>query len=145
MLDERSDDGLRRAAGRSGAGAESSPTALVSALFADLGDLLQKEIALAKAEVRRNLARKVSGSAWVGVAALLFLVALLALVAGLVFLIASYGYAMHAAAFIVALGFAVLGALAFVAGRAKLNAGMAPERSMRQMRRDVATIKEQVQ
>jgi hypothetical protein len=130
---------------RSGAREDLSPAALISALFADLGDLVQKEIALAKAEVRSNVARKVEGAVWVAVAGVIFLVALLALVAGLVFLIARFGLAMHWSAFIVALGLALVGVGIFMGGRSKLNAGMAPERSMRQVRRDVATIREQVQ
>jgi VIT1/CCC1 family predicted Fe2+/Mn2+ transporter len=130
---------------RAGSGEELSPAALVSALFADLGDLVQKEVALAKAEVQRNVMRKVEGAVWVAAAGVVFLVALLALVAGLVLLIASFGLAMHWSAFVVALGLAGLGLVVFMAGKSKLNAGMAPERSMRQMRRDVATIREQMQ
>lgn len=135
------DDRIRGAAGPS----DQSPAALVSALFADLGDLVQKEVALAKAEIQHNLTQKAMGSVWMAIAGLIGFVALLTIVAGLVFLVASLGLAMHWAAFAVALGLAILGAVAFMVGKSKLNAGMAPERSMRQVRRDVATIKEQVQ
>ncbi|MFZ9501912.1 MAG: phage holin family protein [Beijerinckiaceae bacterium] len=122
-----------------------SPAALVSALFADLGDLVQKEVALARAEIQHNLMQKAIGSLWMAIAGLIGFVAFLTVVGGVVFLVASLGFAMHWAAFGVALGLAILSAVAFMIGKGKLNAGMAPERSMRQVRRDVATIKEQVQ
>lgn len=129
----------------SGAAPGASPGALLSALFGDLGDLMQKEIALAKSEIQHNLMQKVMGSVWMAVAGVVFFVALLTLVGGLVFLIASYDVALHWSAFAVAAGVAIVGLIAMMVGRSKMNADMAPTRSMRQVRRDIATVKEQVQ
>lgn len=122
-----------------------APGALLSTLFGDLGDLMQKEIALAKSEVQHNLMQKIMGSVWMTVAGVTLFVALLTVVGGLVFLIASYGVALHRSAFAVAAGVAIIGLIAMMVGKSKLNADMAPRRSMRQVRRDIATVKEQMQ
>ena len=122
-----------------------APGALLSAVFGDLGDLMQKEIALAKSEIQHNLTQKVMGSVWMAVAGVVLFVALLTIVGGLVFLIASYDVALHWSAFSVAAIVAIIGLIALMVGKSKLNADMTPRRSMRQVRRDIATIKEQVQ
>lgn len=128
-----------------GASSGASPGAIFSAVFGDLGDLVQKEIALAKSEIQHNLMQKVRGSAWLAIAGVVLFVALLTLVQGLVFLVASYDVELHWAAFAVAAGVAVIGAIAWMVGKSKMNAAMAPTRSMRQVRADIAIVKEQVQ
>ena len=49
------------------------------------------------------------------------------------------------AAAYVALGVALVGLVAVMIGRSRMKADMTPTRSMRQMRRDIAIVKEQVQ
>lgn len=121
-----------------------SPAALLSTLFSDFSDLVSKEIALAKGELSRNISDKVSGSVWMVVAGVIFLVALLTAVAGLVFLIASFGLALHWSAFIVAGAFALIGLIMFFAGKSKMSGDTMPERSMRQVKQDVRVVKEQM-
>jgi hypothetical protein len=48
-------------------------------------------------------------------------------------------------AFYVALAVALVGLVALMIGRNKMKADMTPTRSMRQVRRDIAIVKEQVQ
>ncbi|MBX9758376.1 MAG: phage holin family protein [Beijerinckiaceae bacterium] len=122
-----------------------SPGALVSQLFSDFSDLMQKEIALAKGEFAKNISDKVSGSVWMAVAGVVFMVALLTLVAGVVFLIASFGLAMHLSAFIVAAALIIIGAIMLAAGKSKMSGATLPERSMTQLKQDVRVVKEQMQ
>lgn len=123
---------------------DKSPGALVSTLFSDFADLIRKEIALATGEFSHNLAEKAKGSVSMVVAGVLFLVALLTLVAGLVFLIASFGLAMHWSAFIVAGAIALIALIMFFAGKSKMSGDTLPERSMAQVKQDVRVVKEQM-
>ena len=141
------DDRIREARAR-GEGAHETgafPSALLNALLGDMSDLARKEIALAKSEIQQNLMQKISGAVWLGVAGIVFFVALLTLVAGLVFYVESFDIPMHASAFYVALAVAIVGLVTMMIGRSKMKADMTPTRSMRQMRRDIAIVKEQVQ
>jgi uncharacterized membrane protein len=106
---------------------------------------MQKEIALAKCEIQQNLTQKVMGLVWTAVAGMVLFAALLTIIGGLVFLIASYDVALHWSAFSVAAIVAIMGLIALMVGKRKLNSDMTPSRSMRQVRRDIATVKEQVQ
>ena len=124
---------------------DKSPGALIGTLVSDFTDLMRKEIALAKGELSRNISDKVMGSVWMAVAGGIFLVALLTLVAGIVFLIASFGLAMHWSAFIVAGGLAIIGLIMLFAGKSKMSGDTLPERSMTQMKQDVRVVKEQMQ
>ena len=121
------------------------PSALLNTLLGDLGDLAQKEIALAKSEIQQSLMQKVSGAVWLGVAGVVFFVALLTLVGGLVFYVESFDIALHLSAFYVALAVAIVGLVAMMIGRSKMRTDLTPTRSMRQVRRDIAIVKEQVQ
>lgn len=128
-----------------GGAPDRSPGALVSQLFSDFSDLMQKEIALAKGELSKNISDKISGSVWMAVAGVVFMVALLTVVAGVVFLIASFGLAMHWSAFIVAAALAVVGGIMLAAGKSKLSGDTLPQRSVTQVKEDVRVVKEQMQ
>ena len=121
------------------------PGALLNALLSDLGDLAQKEIALARSEIQQNLMQKINGAVWLGVAGVVLFIALLTLVGGLVFYVESFDIALYLAAIYVALAVALVGLVAMMIGRNKMKADMTPTRSVRQMRRDFAIFKEQVQ
>jgi hypothetical protein len=124
---------------------DKSPGALLGALLADFNDLVSKEIALAKGELARNISDKLSGAVWMAVSGGVFLVAMLTAVAGVVFLIASFGIAMHWAAFIVAGALVVVGLMMLFAGKSKMSGATLPERSMGQVKQDVRVVKEQMQ
>ncbi|MDP2355863.1 MAG: phage holin family protein [Beijerinckiaceae bacterium] len=123
---------------------EQSPGALVSALFTDFSDLVSKEIALAKGELAENMSVKTSGAAWIAVAGVVMLAALMTLIAGTVFLIASFGLALHGSAFIVGGVLVVLGLILLSAGKSKLSGDTLPTRSMTQVQQDVRVVKEQL-
>jgi uncharacterized membrane protein YgcG len=64
-------------------------------LLADLSDLVQKEIRLAKAEVTEKITAQVQASIWMVAAAFLGLVAALLVVEAAVFALASFGLALY--------------------------------------------------
>lgn len=116
----------------------------VSDVIGDLADLLQKEIRLARAEISAKLSMKLRAGAWLAIAGVLGLIAVLLLIEAAVFAIAAFGIALHWSCLIVA---AVLGlaALAFYAmGRADAEEDLMPTRTIHQLKQDIATAKEQV-
>jgi putative superfamily III holin-X len=119
------------------------PRAL-SDVAADVADLLQKELRLAQAEIAARLSRKLSGSAWLAAAGALGMVAALLVIEAIVFGIASTGIALHWSCLIVAAALAAAGVLAFYKGRADANEALTPSRTIRQLKQDVATAKEQL-
>ncbi|MFL6799724.1 MAG: phage holin family protein [Xanthobacteraceae bacterium] len=115
-----------------------------SEVAADLADLFQKELRLARAELSDKLSHKVSAGIWMSVAGVLGLVAALVLIEAAVFAIASFGIALHWACLIVA---AILGALAagfYFKGKSDAREELTPARTIHQVRRDIATAKEQL-
>jgi hypothetical protein len=113
-------------------------------LFADLSDLVQKEIRLAKAEVTEKIASRLRASVWMVVAAVLGLVAGLLAVQAAVFAIVSFGVALHWACLLVAAVLAAGGAAAFYHGRSVAEETFLPTRTTRQIIRDIKTTKEQL-
>ncbi|MGZ9020470.1 MAG: phage holin family protein [Rhodoplanes sp.] len=113
-------------------------------LLADLGDLLQKEMQLAKAEVTEKITSRLKASIWMVGAGLLALIAGLLVVEAAVFAIASFGLALHWACLVVA-GVLAAGALAaFYYGRSVADDDLLPKRSVRQISQDIRTAKEQL-
>src|SRR4051812_5011381 len=90
----------------------STLTRSLSDVIADLSDLFQKEMRLARAEMSAKISTKLQAGVWMGAAGLLGLITLLLLVEGVVFGIASFGIALHWSCLIVA---AVVGAGAAIA------------------------------
>jgi uncharacterized membrane protein YqjE len=126
--------------------ASPNPGALVSLLVGDFTDLMQKEIALAKGELQQNINDKIMGSVWFVVAGVVFLLAAITLVVGLVFLVASFfDIALHWAAFAVTGALIVIGAIIMAAARSKMSGDTLPTRSMTQVKEDIRAVKEQMQ
>ena len=122
----------------------STLTRSLSDVIADLSDLFQKEMRLARAEISAKISTKLQAGVWVGAAGLLGLIALLVLIEALVFGIASFGLALHWSCLIVA---AVLGAgaaAAFFRGRANAQEELTPTRTINQITQDIATTKEKL-
>lgn len=113
-------------------------------LFADLSDLVQKEIRLAKAEVSEKIASRLRASVWMIAAGMLGLVAGSLAVLAAVFAIASFGIALHWACLLVAAVLAAGGAAAFYHGRSVAEESLLPTRTARQITRDIKTAKEQL-
>ena len=122
-------------------------TGLVQALtdlFADLADLLQKELQLAKTEVTEKIASRLRAGVWMVVAGALGMVAFLLLVEAAVFAIASFGIALHWSCLIVAGVLVVAAAAAFFYGRSAAQDELLPTRTARQISQDIRTAKEQL-
>jgi VIT1/CCC1 family predicted Fe2+/Mn2+ transporter len=112
-------------------------------LLADLGDLLQKEIQLAKAEVTEKIGSRLQASVWMVGAGLLALIAVLFIVEAAVFAIASFGLALHWACLVVAAVLAGAAVAIFFYGRSLAEGDLMPTRSARQISQDIRTAKEQ--
>ena len=122
-------------------------TSMVGALsdvVEDLGDLLQKEVRLAKAELSEKLATKLRAGVWMSVTGIFGICAALVLIEAAIFAIASYGLALHWSCLIVAAALAVVAVGAYAVGRADARASVTPTRTIHQVQRDVAAAKEQL-
>ena len=120
-----------------------SATSLVADTFNDLSDLLRKEMRLASAEMSSTVTTSIRASAMMAVGGAFILMALLIALGGLVLVIATYGYPLHEASFMVAGGLAVLGLILFLYARAQMSAQtFAPARTVSQMREAIRTARE---
>ena len=113
-------------------------------VLADLADLIQKEIRLARAEISDKLSTKIQGGVWMAAAAVLGFVALLLLLEAIVFGIASLGIALHWSCLIVAAAIAVIAVITFAKGRADVRSDVMPRRTMQSVERDISVAKEQL-
>jgi uncharacterized membrane protein YqjE len=119
------------------------PRAL-SEVIADVADLIQKEMRLARTELSEKLSLKIQGGIWMGAAGLLAVIAVLVLIEAAVFgLAAATGLALHWSCLIVAGVLAIAAAAAFAKGRADSQEELVPERSLHQVKEDIAAVKEQ--
>jgi hypothetical protein len=116
----------------------------LSDLLADLGDLLRKELQLAKSEITEKIVTRLRASVWMIVAGVLGMVAALLLVEAAVFGIASFGIALHWSCLIVAAVLAAGGAAAFFQGRAAAEGELLPTRTAKQISQDIQTAKKQL-
>jgi Putative Actinobacterial Holin-X, holin superfamily III len=119
------------------------PQAL-SEVVADLADLFQKELRLAKAEISAKISTKLSAGIWMSAAGVLAIMAGFIVLQAIVFAIASYGIAMHWSCLIVAGGLAAFAAIAFLKGRADAREDLTPGRTINQIKQDISTAKEQL-
>jgi hypothetical protein len=112
-------------------------------LFADLSDLIQKEIRLARAEIVHKLTLGVRGGVWMAVGGVLGFLAAIFLLEGVAFALVSAGLAAYWACFIVAAFLLAAATLAFLSGRSQAEAAFAP-RTVRQLGATLRTAKEQL-
>jgi hypothetical protein len=117
---------------------------VVSSVVADLADLFQKEMRLARAELSAKISTKIQAGVWMSLAGVLGLIAVLLLVQAAVFAIANHGISLHWASLIVAGVVAVIATIFFAKGRSDAKEEMAPSRTINQVKRDIATVKEQL-
>lgn len=116
----------------------------VSDVVADLADLVQKEVRLARVELSDKISAKLHAGIWMAVAGGIGAIAGLLVVEALVFGISNAtGLALHWSCLIVAGALAVIGAAAFAKGQADAREELTPTRTMHQIKADVATVKEQ--
>ena len=117
---------------------------ILSEVVADLADLFQKELRLAKTEISEKLSLKLHAGIWMIAAGMLGLIASLLIIEGLVFGIASFGLPMHWSCLIVAAVLAAAGGLAFMKGRSDAKADFIPNRTLNQIKQDITTAKERM-
>jgi hypothetical protein len=113
-------------------------------LVGDVADLVQKEIALARAEIANKLTQRLEAAIWFVAAGVLGFVVVLLLAEAVVFGLMSAGLAPGWAALAVAGAFALLALAAFFYGRASMRGSALPQRSLRQINEDIRTVKEQL-
>jgi hypothetical protein len=113
-------------------------------LFADLADLVKKEVRLARAEVTAAISAAVQAGVWMAAAGLLGLIAALFLLQAIVFGIASLGIGVGWASLIVAVLLGAAAAGAFFYGRSLAKGSVAPKRTLRQINEDIGAVREQL-
>lgn len=119
-----------------------APSLMVTALQ-QFSRLMQDEVALAKAEVSRNVSRAGAGLAMIGVAALLALTALNVLAGALVAFLATTGITVGAAALLVGGVLLVVAVVLVMVGKSRLTAdAVAPTRAAENLKSDLDTMKE---
>lgn len=113
-------------------------------LFADLSDLVKKEVRLARAEMTEAVKGGLQAGLWMAVGGVLAIIAALVLLQAIIFGLASLGLGLGWAALIVAVALGALAAGAFFYGRSLTRGSMKPDRALRQINRDVAAVREQL-
>ena len=120
------------------------PRAL-SDVVADVADLFQKELRLARAELSTKLSTKLRAGVWMAIAAVFGIVTLALIAQGLVLgLAAGMEIALHWSCLIVAAALAALAAAAYGKAHADIREDLTPNRTIHQVTQDMATVKEQL-
>src|SRR5215470_16221167 len=102
----------------------------ISNVIADVADLMQKEVRLARAELSEKLSISVRAGVWMSVAAVLAIVGGLLTVQAIVLgLSATTGIAVHWSCLIVAAALAAAAGAAFAKGKADVPGQLAPNRA----------------
>lgn len=122
----------------------SSLSRTLSALLADFGDLVQKELRLVRVEVSEKIGARLQGVIWMAAAGVVALVAALFVLAGIVFALIAGGLSPYLSCFLVAAVLAILAVILFSYGRASLIEDLLPSRTVRQFNEDIKTVKEQL-
>ena len=114
-------------------------------LLANLSDLVQKELRLARAELNRGLLGGVRAGIWMAVAGVLGLIAIVLIAEAIVFGIAAIGIPLHWSSLIVAVLFGAAAGIAFLIGRRSVpSEDLAATRTVRQLNETIKTTKEQL-
>jgi hypothetical protein len=117
------------------------PRAL-SDVVADLADLVQKEVRLARTELSENVLARFRAGMWFSIAGSLGLVAAFLVLQAIVFGIASLGLPLHWAFLVVAAAVAGVAAVAYLKGRSDAQREVLPTRSIHQVEQDISVAKE---
>jgi uncharacterized membrane protein YqjE len=122
----------------------SSLPSVFSRVVTDLADLMQKEMQLAKAELTEKISTSVRAGVWMSGALVLAVVAAFLVVQACVLgLSAATGIALHWSSLIVAAVLGVLAGVAIAKGRADAPDQLTPDRTINQVKQDIAAAKEQ--
>jgi uncharacterized protein YacL len=113
-------------------------------LLADLAELVQKELQLAKTEITEKITSRLRASAWMVVAGILGMIAALLVVQAAVFALSSFGLALYWSCLLVAAVLIAMAAATFFHGRSLTEEDLLPSRTARQITQDIKTAKEQL-
>ena len=116
----------------------------VTDLGADLVDLVQKELRLARSEIVQKLTLGLQAGAWFAIAAALGFFAIVLVLEALVFGIAAAGVPLWGSCLLVAFVLSVLAGIAFYYARRQSSQDMTPVRSARQFTKAIGTVREQL-
>ena len=116
----------------------------VTDLGADLADLVQKELRLARTEILQKLTLGLQAGAWFAIAAALGFFAVVLILEAVVFGIAAAGVPLWGSCLLVAFVLSVVAAVAFYYARRQSSQDMTPVRSARQFTRAIGTVREQL-
>ena len=119
-------------------------TRALTDLLADLAELVQRELQLAKTEITEKITARLRASAWMVAAGVLGMVAALLIAEAAVFAIASFGLALYWSCVVVAAVLVAGAAAAFFHGRSLTEEELLPSRAARQITQDIKTAKEQL-
>ncbi len=111
-------------------------------LVGDVSDLAAKEIQLAKAEFSENVQAKVQASGWPIAGGFFAFMSVAFALEGAVFALVSLGLAVYWAYLVVAGVLAVPAAVGFACGRSAAHQPLTPDRSFKQIGKDIRTAKE---
>ena len=115
-----------------------------SDVVADIADLFQKELQLARAELSDKLTIKLRAGVWMSAAAAFAILAAGLVVQALVLWIATFGIATHLSCLVVAVLMAVVATLTYRLGRADTHEELTLGRTIHQLKEDIRTTKEQL-
>lgn len=118
---------------------------LVTDVIGDTTDLFQTEIRLIRAEINENVSRLTDSVTVIGAGAVVALAALIILLHAVVFWLGLAGVPPH-------WGYLIVGIIAAIVAAAMLSRGLnnlkaarlMPDRSLQQLKADLATVKEHV-
>jgi Putative Actinobacterial Holin-X, holin superfamily III len=114
-------------------------------VVSDLADLIQKEVGLARAETSRNLSKRVSAGIWFAAAAGLGIMVAGLLVAAVVSgLMAATQIPLYWSCLIWAGVFAIIACGFYAKARADTREEIVPRRTLRQVKQDIATMKDRL-
>jgi len=125
--------------------ADRSLTTIAKDLSADLGRLVQGEIALAKAELQQNITRIGKGAGLFGGAGVVGLFAVEFLLLALTFGIATFLPAWAAALIVGVLLAIVAGVLAMSGKKDMAGASLVPKQTIESVKADIKAVKDDVQ
>jgi uncharacterized membrane protein YqjE len=118
---------------------------IVTSVIADVAQLFQAEVRLAKAEIASNVTAKLQSIVGFAIAGVFGLVTLLLIAQAVVFLLIARGIEAHWATLIVAAVFCVLAAVSAAIAMSKARQELAPQRTVHQVSKDIRVVKEQLQ
>jgi len=117
---------------------------VITAVIADIAQLFQAEVRLAKAELALNISAKFQAILGVVVAAIFGLAAILFIGQAGLFALTTRGVEAHWASLIVAFGFCILAAISAAVAMSKGRQEMTPQRTVDQVNKDIRVVKEQI-